>query len=236
MRAFYFKELWYLLILAVCLVGCSEKNDFDISGDVYYKDAHSITVPIDKENIEFENITFSKEKSGYIVNWDTRTTKIKFLMPEDGGYINSLSMSADKKYIAVGTEEISMTKLYLINLETTETWTVGDDAVDVVAAPAWGPSNELVFSYGAIASLKPALYNVERKKIQMFLSDDKSECFEFKWAKDGSFVDFGAFSESDSVKKITLSRYTVSDNKTVEFTELSIDEFKKWIVFDYEGK
>jgi Tol biopolymer transport system component len=229
MKSKFFKLVCVLILLTVFFPGCSKNTVLDVSESSYFVSSSTLNNIENHEIIGFESVVIIKDKTDYIVNWVNVESKSINLATRDGGYIKSLSISADKKYLAVGMAETSRTQLYLIDLQTTENWIVGNGDVEVVDSPTWGPNNELAVSYGEIAALKPALYDVEGKKITLYLSDDESEAFGFKWSKDGTYIDFGSLTAINENKVFILSRYTISTNNKIKIKDLSVDEFIKWM-------
>lgn len=206
----------------------SDKQDY-LDEDYYINDqVMSITSSISM--FTFNNIDFEKLDSQYQVSWGNH--KISIIEPEVelGAYIKEVSISPSCELMAITINDISHTKVLVVNLITNEIIFNGYKTdFEIIDNPLWGPNNELCLIVGSICDLEPALLDLKTNTIKILPTDNTSEIIKIKWSNGGDFVDY-CFNDIDDENSFKLYRYDIETGKTMLIDKFTYSEFNKWSV------
>ncbi|PWW00894.1 hypothetical protein DFQ01_11139 [Paenibacillus cellulosilyticus] len=205
--------------------GKLDDNDNKFS---WRSDSDDIIVTADKhkegegpDSLSLQNITIAAGGKSYSIKPALNVSKVQ-----------SISLSADKKMLAVSFFYGPGSNVFMINLSNGDSVDLnkeieaqGNGFVESVQAYNWSPKNaSLAVAYGDTSSSKIAIVSGSDNKVHNLSTDSYISTAYVLWSLDGSAIDCVSEKPSDQYK---LYRMNINEKSAHEVVEISRDDLSK---------
>jgi hypothetical protein len=192
---------------------------------IIFKLQKNETGRIDTQKID--TILISETENFYVVEDDKHQIELKKDNYNIG--IFSVQLSYDKKFMAINITFHTGSYTTIINLETWEYWSIGEDDFEDVGNLKWNPNdNKMIVLIGSIMKVTPVLYNAETREIEKYLYGEDINIIEIRIANDGSFVDFVEENYDYGEEKYIIYRSYIDKEKVEELGKITKDKMIDW--------